>query len=44
VPCLATAAEHPGRVAFTRVAIAWSLFVLFAASVAARAAVAATGR
>src|SRR3954465_3130257 len=46
-PCLATAAEHPGWLAFTRVVTAWSLFTLFAASLASaasRATVAAIGR
>ena len=46
-PCLATAAEHPGCVAFTRAVTAWSLFVLFEASLAcaaSRATVAAIGR
>src|SRR3954471_11227078 len=43
-PCFATAAEHPGWVALTRVATAWSLLVFFAltaANAAARATVAA---
>src|SRR4051794_2720613 len=46
-PCLATAAEHPGWAAFTKVVTARSLFAVLAARVAraaSRARVGATGR